>query len=110
MVYNATDFIYVHLIPSATTAATMAAKHAYERVAKSYGVQVKAWRADNLRFNSREFMASCDQAGQTYTYCGVGAHHQNAIAESKIKTVSYAGRTLLLHAKRKWPTIIVTAL
>ena len=44
------------------------------------------------------------------TFCGTGAHHQNAVAESKIKTVCYGARTVLLHAKRKWPTVIATAL
>ena len=41
-VNNATDFIYIYLIHSAT-AATLAANHAYKGIAKSYGVQVKSW-------------------------------------------------------------------
>ena len=98
---HSADFIFLYLMESATTAETMAAKFAYERVAKSYGVKVKAWRADILSFDSKQFQESCHDAGQTYTYCGVGAHHENALAETKIKTICYAGRTLLLHAKRK---------
>ena len=44
------------------------------------------------------------------SYCGVGAHHQNAVVESRIKHVCYGGRTILLHAKRKWPDVISTIL
>ena len=40
----------------------------------------------------------------------MGAHHQNAIAESKIKEITYNARTILLHAKRQWPAVIKTAL
>ena len=42
IVDNATDFIYLHLIESPTTTATMAAKYAFEWVTKSYGVTIKA--------------------------------------------------------------------
>ena len=44
------------------------------------------------------------------TFCGVGAHHQNAVVESKNKEICYGSRTILLHAKRKWPTVISTIL
>ena len=37
------------------------------------------------------------------TFCGVGAHHQNAVVESKNKK-SMLWSTK--HAKRKWPTVI----
>ena len=49
-------------------------------------------------------------AGQTITYCGVGAHHQNGITKSAIKHDTLQARTLLLHAKRYWPTVITTML
>ena len=44
------------------------------------------------------------------SYCGAGAHHQNAVVESRIKQVCHGGRTILLHAKRKWPDVISTIL
>ena len=45
-----------------------------------------------------------------YSYCGVGAHHQNGIAEAMNKKLSHGTRTSLLHAKRKWPDVISTIL
>jgi hypothetical protein len=90
--------------------AILESKLSYERVLASYNRKVKSYHADNLRFNDSNFTASCIKGGQQISFCGVGAHHQNGIAEAKVKEVSYAARTLLLHAKRKWPGVITTVL
>ena len=45
-------------------------------------------------------------AGQTITYCDIGTHHQNVIAEAHIKNLAFAAQTMLLHAKRHWPESI----
>ena len=104
------DFLYNHLICGTTSEATLQSKHAYEQLARTHGVQIRSYHADNLRFNDVRFRTDCNKMGQHLTYCGVGAHHQNAVVESKIKEVCYGGRTILLHAKRKWPDVISTAL
>ena len=104
------DYMYNHLITGTTSQATLESKLAYERVAASHGVNIKAYHADNLRFNDSKFKGSCINAGQQLSYCGVGAHHQNAVVESKIKELCYGGRTILLHAKRKWSDVISTIL
>ena len=104
------DFLFNHLITGTTSLATLESKQAYERVAASYGVKIKSYHADNLRFNDSNFRGDCIRGGQTLTHCGDGAHHQNTIAECKIKLVCHGGRTVLLHAKRKWPGVICTAL
>ncbi len=44
------------------------------------------------------------------TFCGVGAHHQNGIAESHLKTLTLTSRTLLLHTQRHWPEATTTIL
>ena len=100
------DFIFNYLITGTTSAETLASKQAYERVAMNHNVNIKAYHADNLRFNDNNFRASCLKLGQQLTFCAVGAHHQNAIAESKVKMVCNGARTILLHAKRKWPAVI----
>ena len=48
--------------------------------------------------------------GQDLTFCGVGAYHQNDVVESKIKKVCYGGRTILLHSKCNWPSMISIAM
>ena len=43
---------------------------------------------------------------QTFSYCGVGAHFQNGIAESAIKQLKDKARTMWIHPKHQWPEVI----
>ena len=88
------DFMYNHLITGTTRQATLESKLANGRVAAAHGVKIKSYHADSLRFTDNSFKGSCISAGQHLSYCGVGAHHQNVVVESKIKEVSYGGRTI----------------
>ena len=47
---------------------------------------------------------------QHLTFCGVGVHHQNGIAEAKTKQLTLPSRTMLLHAQRLWPEYILAML
>eukprot|EP00957_Ditylum_brightwellii_P024455 1846123-Ditylum_brightwellii.AAC.1 len=76
----------------------------------SYGHNVEVYHGDNSRFDSQDVKESCDKAQQTYSYYGVGAHHQNDIIEATNKRLSQGARTILLHAKRKWPSVIASIL
>ena len=104
------DLIYNHLITGTTSEQTLGSKHAYERFANEFGVKIRSYRADNMRFNDNNFRGSCVTAGQKLTFCAVGTHHQNGLAEAKIKQICYGARTVLLHAMHKWPKVITTAL
>ena len=44
------NFCYVHLMRRLDTVETLEAKTNFERLLKTYGVEVKAYRADNGRF------------------------------------------------------------
>ena len=44
------------------------------------------------------------------TFCGIGGHYQNGIAEIKIKDLTLDGHTLLIHTKRILPEYITTIL
>ena len=101
---------YVHLMQSTSNEETLEAKLAYERLMHAHGHDVRAYHADNLRFNSEAYQEDCHSKRQTYSYCGVGAHHQNGIAESMNKILTESARILLLHAKRQWPKVISTVL
>ena len=80
------------------------AKRAYTRVAKAHGVDhFGHYYANNCRFNDKICQDDCDNTNQTYSHYGVGAHHQNGLAESKNKILSYGARKLLLHARKFWP-------
>ena len=84
----------------------MNAKLGYERMEKSHGVRIQFYNADNLRVNDSNFKGSCVEAEKDLTFCAVGAHHQNAIAYTRIELVCHGARKILLHAKRKWSEVI----
>eukprot|EP00957_Ditylum_brightwellii_P117781 8985478-Ditylum_brightwellii.AAC.1 len=73
---------------------TLQSKRAYERVAATHGVHVKRYHLDNWRFGEKSFRAACDEQGREITFCDVGAHHQNCIAENRIKLLTLKSRTM----------------
>lgn len=105
-----TDFTYVHLMSEMNAEATVDAKRAFERVCAKHGVVVRHYHADNGLFDTQKFKLSVEQAGQSLTFCGVNAHHQNGKAERRIKDVTEGARTALLHAVHRWPKAIDASL
>ncbi len=85
------DHVDVYLMKDLTLSETLLAKHAYERFLASLGVESKAYHADNGRFADKGFRDDCTLSNQMITFCGVGSHHQNGIAECKIKGITLGG-------------------
>jgi hypothetical protein len=83
--------------------ATVSSKLKYERESAESGVMVQSYHADNGVFTAQRFQVELIKEGQTIKLSGVGAHHQNAIAERAIRTVVTKARVLLLHAMLRWP-------
>ena len=81
---HCTDRLYIHLMTNFSGEATLEAKHAYERLCGSEGVRVVRYHADNGRFAEDSFISDIRAKNQGITFCGVGSHHQNSIAEKKI--------------------------
>jgi hypothetical protein len=107
---HATNFIYVHLMKHLSSTETIEAKCAADKRFAEHGHSIKRFRADNGRYADVDFMENLASCNQTISFCGVGAHHQNAIAERAIKELTLASRTMLLHAQRHWPEMISTML
>ena len=57
---------------------------------------------DNGIFTSKAYEESLAET-QSSTRSGVGAHHQNGVAEANIGRVQRMARTLLLHLRLHWP-------
>jgi hypothetical protein len=100
------DYTYVHLHTKITSEETVKEKIAFELHAKTFGIQVQQYHADNGRFQDTAFCAHCEQKGQKLTFCGVNAHFQNGRAERRIRDLQDGARTSLLHAIKKWPSAI----
>ena len=107
---TATDWLKVCLMQDASGDSTLEAKNAFERDAMTRGVSIQGYHADNGRFAEHTFKEDCNSKLQCLTFCGVGAHHHNGIAEYKIRQLALASRTMLLHAQRFWPEYISSIL
>jgi hypothetical protein len=64
------------------------------------------YHADNGIFETKEFQDAIHTDGQTISFCGMNAHHQNGRAEKKIRDLQEHTRTMILHAQHRWPSAI----
>jgi hypothetical protein len=103
---NYSRLIYVTMHATKDQRDLMQSKTNFETFCKHHGVSVHAIRADNGIYASQSFRTSCSDQTQQLTYCGIGSHWQNGIAERAIGLIQSTARTILLHAMAKWPTII----
>ena len=101
---------YVHLQTSLNADQTLLGKHAFEREMAKYGRAIVTYRSDNGVFADNVFKAAILAADQSITYCGVGGHHQNALAENRIGVLCLNARSMLLHATLLWPEAVTSAL
>ena len=97
---------YIHLQCDLTSKSTVEAKLAFEAYAERSGVKIKHYHCDNGRFADNAFKDSVKQMNQSISYCGVNAHFQNGIAEKRIRDLQESARTMLIHAKTRWPEAV----
>jgi hypothetical protein len=94
-------FSFIHLQKSDTAAETLMAKHAFEGYARTMGIKIQHYHADNGRFCENVFMNDVKEQGQHITFCG-NAHFQSGIAERRIRELQDGARTSMIHAKHRW--------
>ena len=99
------DLDYVHVQESTSATDTVEAKKRFEQFCNDRGVQVKHYHADNGIFASKGFRDEVQRCGQTLSFCGVGAHHQNGVAERRIQDLADSARSSLAHAAHRNPAI-----
>jgi hypothetical protein len=101
---HASGFIFVVSQVSLGAAETVCAKHAFEREAKTCGVNVEHCCGDNGVSKTNKFKKDLSMHGKTVDGAGVGAHHQSGVAERAIQTLSERARAMMLHAAIHWPS------
>ena len=101
---------YIYLQESTGVLETLAAKQAFELFADGHQVRIFQYHGDNDRFADNDFRDSCNKSGQLLSICGVNAHFQNGIAESKIRDLQDCARTMIVYAKHCWPDAITSNL
>ena len=107
---HASNYVWVEPVVNFTAGEALRAKRAFEREMSSMGVTVLNYHTDNGVFKATEFQDELIKGGQGITFSGVGAHHQNAMAERAIGVTVSLARTMMLHAKLRWPKAIQTVL
>ena len=95
--------VYAGFQRSTNAKETVNSKLEFEIDSMYSGVGLKSFRADNGIFKSTEFKLDLTEKDQRITFCGVGARHQNGVAERHIRTFVEKARTVLLNASAKWP-------
>lgn len=95
--------VFHHPQRTITASDTIRGKLLFEREAADVGVSIKSYHSDNGVFNSEEFKSHCSEQNQKLTFSGVGAHHQNGVAERSIQTISNMARANMIHANIMWP-------
>eukprot|EP00956_Cyclotella_meneghiniana_P033004 scaffold92723_cov40-Cyclotella_meneghiniana.AAC.1 len=95
--------IFHHPQASLSAADTLRGKQVVEQEAHDLGRKIESYHSDNGIFAQKEFKDHCEHQKQKLSFCGVGAHHQNGIAEINIKTVCNLARANLIHLMLMWP-------
>ena len=104
-IYNdaASGLIWVENQVSLGASETLMGKERFEQWLYDIAyTTVKHFHGDNGIFSSEQYRQDCDGKGQTQSFSGVGAQHQNAKAERAIQTVMYMARTFMVHASLHW--------
>ena len=96
-------WIKVCLLKSTTGDTTLEAKEAFEEECHVRDVKPRNFHAYNDSFAEPTLVEDCKPKLQKLTFCGVGAHHQNGVAENTITQLTLTSRTLLLNAQCHWP-------
>lgn len=100
------SFTYATFHTSKDAKELLASKHEFEQWSAKFGVKIQSIRADNGVYAAQVFCQQCEKQQQDLTFCAVGAHWQNGIAERFIGLITTRARTILLHAMSKWPDTI----
>jgi hypothetical protein len=98
-----TGFIHHHQQVSIRVGETLQGKNRFKKGSAQFDVQIKSFRADKAPFSAAKFKNYLENKGQTISFSGVGAHHQNGAAERASKTINYWAQTMMLHTILHWP-------
>ena len=99
----ASKYIHVQNQVSLGAGETVMAKREFEDwLWEEARLLVKHYHSDNGVFTAEMFTDACKEDGQSQSFSGVGAQHQNAEAERAIQTVVYMAREFMIHAALNW--------
>ncbi|KAI2494618.1 hypothetical protein MHU86_19896 [Fragilaria crotonensis] len=95
---------------TASAEETVEGKRAFEAYSHRHGVKVENYHADNGIFKAYKWVDACKLDGHGMTFAAVNAHHQNGIAERRIRELQELARAMLTHANARWSDTITANL
>ena len=95
---HASGYIQCFHQVSLRTDDTLVSKRAFEHIAKSCGRKIKSYHGDNGIFKADDSSKDIVNEEQDLKLSGVGAHHQNGVAERAMQTVTEKARAMMQHA------------
>ena len=107
---HASSYTHVEPVVNFTASEAIRAKRVFERDLASMGVTVLTYHSDQGVFTASQFQDELLKRNQVLSYSGTGAQHQNAVAERAIGVIVATARTMMLHAKLRWPDAVKTNL
>ena len=101
---HASGYIHIEFQSHMNTHETLKAKEAYELHCQDHGVVPQEYLTDRgSAFTSAGFRQHLLGFRQILSFAGVGAHHQNGVAERAIQSIMSTSHTMMLHAAIHWP-------
>jgi hypothetical protein len=65
-------------------------------------VEVKHYHGNNGIFSAEEYCLECKEKGQSQSFAGVGAQHQNARAKRAIQTMMFMAHSFMVYSSLHW--------
>ena len=81
------DFKCLHILKYQTVDEAVEANEDFEAYAEYHGADTKQYHAKNILFWSELCINQCMKFHQGLTFSGVNYHHQNGIAESRMRSL-----------------------
>ena len=93
---------YIYTQNTASAEHTQEEKDAWERYTRNRGMTIKSYHGNNVIFKSKKRFEAWHICVQGITFEGVNAHHNNLMAEIRIRELQELTRTMLVHTSRRW--------
>ena len=95
---HATGYVFIRHRNSLNASETIKSQMALEQHVRSFGIKIESYLTDHVPSSSEKFMDHIEVNEQEIKFSGVGAHHQNDVAERSIRTIVQLARAMLLHS------------
>jgi len=85
---HASNKVHITLHKSTGSDEAVSAKHCFEKLEAEHNVTIKEYHGDNGVHATHQIKSSCELLNQRLVFSGVGAKHQNGVAERMIGTIT----------------------